>query len=272
MANFIPRLIPTRLVRLGVVGAALALVTACGSTDESDDASGDGQGAPSAVTDVGTTPVTTSQSAVTTSAPATTEGCGSQCPLTDQQEQAVDAFFEAYNGDDWDAVLATISEPEPSWQMTPSLVSNVDDMRADFVFSTAMDETWSPTGCVDQYGLAVCKVEMEDALVRSLASIGLSPSVCSLSFTVDDDGVWPERYDLLSGCHNLYDGVMHAYGDWFAANYPDEAPIQGFHYRGWNTSDETAGTSAATHVEEFRAAAIGLLGDDGDIANYRSSG
>lgn len=252
-----------RPLKLGLVGAALTLATACGPSNDSVEAEADRQDVPTTVTNPA--PSTSTTIAV----PATTEGCGSQCPLTDEQRRAVDAFFEAYNGDDWDAVLATISDPDPSWRMSPMLVQDVEDMRTDFLWSAAMDETWVPTECVDQYGIVLCQVEMEDALVRAFASLGLGPSVCSLSFKVDGDGVRPERYDLLSGCHSLYDGVMHAYGGWFEANYPDEAPIQGFHYRGWNPSDETAGTRAVAHVEEFHAAAVELLGADGDIATYR---
>jgi hypothetical protein len=258
-----------RLIRLGLLGAASVAVAACGSNSDPADARPQGQDPPAAATSTATS--TVPPSTVPTTAAVTTEGCGSRCPLTDEQQRAVDAFFEAYNGDDWDAVLATISEPDPSWRLSPSLTQDVEDMHNDFVWSAAMGETWSPTECVNQYELVVCRVEMEDALIRAFATLGLPPSVCSLSFSVDGDGVRPERYDLLSGCHNLYDGVMHAFGGWFEENYPDEAPIQGFHYRGWNSDDMTAGARAAASVDEFHSAAVALLGENGDIATYRPS-
>jgi hypothetical protein len=257
------------LIGLLLLGVVAVVVAACGSTDDPVGAQPQGQGTrPLATSDV---PSTTPAPTAASTAPVTTEACGSQCPVTDEQQRAVDAFFEAYNGDDWEAVLATISEPDPSWRLSPMLTQDVEQMHADFVFSAAMSETWSPIKCVNQYELVVCRVEMEDALIRAFAPLGLPPSVCSLSFAVDGDGVVPERYDLLSGCHNLYDGVMHAFGSWFEANYPDEAPIQGFHYRGWNSNDETAGARAAARVDEFHAAAVALLGEDGNIANYRSA-
>lgn len=259
----------TQPIRLLLLGVAAVVMAACGTSDDPVDAQPQGQDTRSPATSDVTS--TTAAPTATAAAPVTTEGCGSQCPVTEEQQRAVDAFFDAYNGDDWDAVLATISEPDPSWRLGPTLSQDVEDMHADFVWSAAMGETWSPTRCVNQYELVVCQVEMEDALIRAFAPLGLPPSTCSLSFSVDGDGVVPERYDLLSGCHNLYDGVMHAFGSWFEANYPDEAPIQGFHYRGWNSNDETAGARAAARVDEFHAAAVALLGEDGNIANYRSA-
>lgn len=246
--------------RVAATVAAVWCVSACAS-GEALPAAADVAPTPTvAATTVAPTTVAPTTAAPTTMAPTTlapttvpptTESCGAFCPLTDEQQAATDAFFEAYNGDDWTTFAELLATDEPTWVMTPTITQTSEQIRYDFIWSDAMNEVWTPERCVNQYGLVSCLVSMEDDLHRLLAPYEMEPSRCQLSFEVTDGKVLPKRYDALSGCHLYYDGAMHFFGAWFSDAYPDQPPIHGVHYRGWNQTDETAGRRAADHLDEW---------------------
>lgn len=270
-----------RRMRRFVAGLALVSVaaSACGGDDES--AAADAAPVPTRAASTSPAPTTavpatfpvtepepestTPDTAIEATTPPTTESCGAFCPLTDEQQAATDAFFAAYNGDDWQAFLDVLATEDPSWTITPEISQDAELMRYDFIWSASMNETWTPERCVDQYGVVSCSVAMEDDLHRLLAPHGMEPSVCQVSLEVVDGRALPKRYDALFGCHRIYDGAMHFYGAWFDGAYPEEEPIQGAHYRGWNQTDETAGERAATHLDEWAVEVDAAFADGGDI-------
>ena len=185
-----------------------------------------------------------------TTAPATTEPCGQSCSLTDDQQAAVDSFFEAYNGDDWNALLATLAADEPAWNFTSSVEQSTDLMRYDFIWASALDQVTTVDKCFGQYEAIVCLVDVEDDVHRLLAPYGMEPSACKMAFEFRDGLVDTRSFNAFD-CFRLYDGVMHTYGEWFASTYPDLDPISGAHYRAWNQTDETAGARAAEYLDEW---------------------
>lgn len=211
-------------------------------------------------TSSGNVATTTQAPPTTDSEPVTTEACSTKCPLDDETAASVEAIVDAYNGGNWDDFTRVLQDPEPEWDTTAG-PQNPDLVRFDFLWSTAMNEVWTLGECFEANGSIVCDVIMEDDLHRGLSSLGLPVSECRLFLRSDDaGGLEIIKYELFP-CHAEYDVAMHAYGDWFERTYPDLDPIAGFHYRGWNQTDETAGPRAAAHLEEYVASGEAELGE-----------
>ena len=190
-----------------------------------------------------------------TTAPPTTEPCGSQCPPSDADQVLLDEFFAAYDGGDWDAFLATLGTDDPTWRFSPTQTQPADLMRYDMIWAHAIGQTTEPESCVDQYGTIRCTVIIEDDFHRALIPYGGTSSTCTMSMTIEDGGVVPGDFSGFD-CFRGYDLMMHLYGEWFAEQYPDQPRIDGFHYRAWNQTDETAGARAAEHLDEFIEAVV----------------
>lgn len=271
---------PTWRTSVALLTVPLALA-ACGGDDDADASSPPAATAAAtspetsvtATTSPTTAPATTVPDATAppttvppTTVPPTTESCGSQCPLSDDQQTAVDGFFDAYNGDDWDTFRSVLVDEEVAWNFSPVIVQTEELMRYDFLWSAGLNETWVPERCVDQYGIISCVVIMEDDIHRSLAPFGFPASRCGITIEVDDGAVRPLRYDaILTGCHQAYDVAMHMFGAWFDEHYPELDPIHGVHYRAWNQTDETAPGRASEHLDEWLVAVQEFVDDGGDI-------
>lgn len=269
----------TRRPAAVLVATCLSLV-ACGASEPADEAG------PPASTTPGTeraesppqsTPTTARQTtmppttappttAPPTTAPPTTEPCGLSCPLTDEQQAAVDAFFEAYNGGDWDALLVTLATDEPEWSFGSTAVQGTELMRDDLIWANAMGQVTTVDKCFSQNeSVIVCLVQIEDDIHRLFAPYGMEASRCKMAFDHVEDGLIPRSFNAFD-CFGIYDGVMHAYGGWFAAEYPDLDPIEGVHYRGWNQTDETAGARAAEHLAEWGVEVVEFFEGGGRVA------
>jgi hypothetical protein len=259
-----------RMHRSGALAVLAFALVACTSSDEPDAVAADTEPASTsdaaaaaspttvaiaapATTSPPTTapPVSTAPSSTSpATSPPTTESCGAFCPLTEVQQAAVDRFFEAYNGDDWDALLAATADGAPQWQLNPVTVQNTELVRYDFIWAAGMNQVTTTDRCVDQYGIVACTVTIEDDLHRALAPFGAEPSTCQMSFDVADGALQPKSFSAFD-CFFWYDGAMHSYGEWFASEYPDLDPISGVHYRAWNQTDESAAARASEHLDRW---------------------
>jgi hypothetical protein len=273
--------------------AAVLLVAACGGDDDTAPEASPSSTAP----DVTDTPVAPTTEAPTTEAPATTapattapattvpattepaattppttEPCELRCPLSNEQQDVVDAFFAAYNGDDWDVFRALFVEDEEfTWELAPNIIQTEAQARYDFIWSAGLEEVWTPDECVEEtVGVLHCGVTIEDELHRALAPFGFEPSRCNIRMELAGELLRPLRYDaIVSGCHLDYDGAMHRYGGWFDEQYSDQDPIQGLHYRAWNQTDESAPARALEHLDEWIESDVQRFVDGGgDVADF----
>lgn len=232
---------------------------ACGSTDEANTAitaQAEETTAPTATSTTATPTTTSTEAEVTTTA----EACVSNCPVDAETMTQIDAIFDAYNSHDWQLFTDTLQDPEPSWT-TPLGDASAELVKQDFIWSTALNDRWTVTDCVDADVRIICTVLIEDDLHRALAPLGLEPAECRFFLGPKDDGVMDIRQYEITPCFNGYDIAMHAFGIWYETSYPDEDPIQGFHYRAWNQPDETAGDRAASVLAEYIASGEASLGE-----------
>ena len=177
--------------------------------------------------------------------------CGDNCP-TPEALTAMETLISAYNAGDWEAFTAAMGTDEPTWE-TGLGEASTEHIRADFEWAQALNQEMTVDGCVQNAGLLTCQVIIEDDIHRAVVDFGLEPSRCKMIFEVQDDlTLAPARYELTT-CFAGYDQAFHAFGDWFEATYPDEEPIQGFHYRAWNQFGEGAPERAAAVIDEWVA-------------------
>ena len=258
---------PRRVSALLATG--LIVLAACGDGDEAPVA----QPSPEATTASTTTPPTTEAplAATTTAAvPETTEAapepepttsataapvpttepeCTVDCPITESERSAIEGMIDAYNAGDWQAWLATLTDEMPTWD-TPVGKQPTELVEFDFNWSASLNEVWTLGDCVQRRFDIFCEVTIEDDFHRGIAALDVGASECSIAIRVEDGLVDLLGYNLYP-CHEDYDHAWHGFGGWFETTHPDDDPIQGVHYRGWNQTDPEAPARAVAALPEF---------------------
>ena len=183
------------------------------------------------------TTVTVSLS-TTTTVVATTTTSGTRA-ATAEEQAPMNAFVEAYATQDASAMASAFEgQPEIEFYVRENqgVMWTLDLMQKDAAFSSTVHDHWTVDDCALRYGRVSCRLSIQDELGR-LA--GLDPATPTLSYTAVD-GQWTEVVWNGFEAWDLIHREMHTYGNWYEAEYPDRAPIQGLHYRGWNVEDLTA--------------------------------
>lgn len=176
---------------------------------------------------------------------------------------AIVTLVDAYNTGDWDVFTAAMGTTEPSWETGFGRAQDFH-IRADLQWAAALNQVWILGDCLGFEGTVVCDLTVEDDFHRALGEDwGVPPSECGMTVDVAAEPPVITRYRI--DCHFSYDLMFHAYGSWFRSAYPDQEPIEGFHYRGWNQFGEGAPDRAAAHLDEWVGTLVtGVPADEHD--------
>lgn len=174
----------------------------------------------------------------------------------------MEAFIEAYASQDAvaiESVFAGDPEIEFTAEGTSGTMWTLDLMQMDAAFSSKVFDSWQLGGCTVKFDRVTCQVSIQDELGRLS---GLENVEVAFVYTAED-GQWSRvSWTAFAAWGDTIHIEMHTYGDWYEAANPDSAPIQGFHYRGWNVKDPTAGDRYMESLDDYLASGVGIVSSD----------
>ena len=207
-----------------LVAIAIATLAAagCGSSEEVDTSP--------ATTETTAAPTTTTVTTETTAAPTTTTAP----PFSSDDALAVaDAYFEAYNAGDTDAVLGLFEADAIFLDNFGPLT--LADWEQRLIWNAAQGTTLSPAECRLAVGppdaiTVTCPHENLDALVQA---VGGPPVPISLKLTVTPDGI--RTWTFFFGQPD-FNTVGVPFTRWMAQNHPEDLVRVGF--GNWSSVEE----------------------------------
>jgi hypothetical protein len=170
--------------------------------------------------------------------------------LTDEEVAAAEAFAEAYNTNDFEAMGALFPGGTPEISLTVGRQAGTwtaDEMEREMQFAATIGDRWELEGCKKQYGRVTCRFSVVDPLIEALFD---QPLTVSLFFSLENGKLVDPAADLVDAFLE-YDGPMHRFGEWFEDTYPDQGTMQGFHHRGWNIEDSGAAELFVQYLDEW---------------------
>ncbi len=201
-------------------------------------------------------PATTSPATTTTTAPATTTTVPATTTTTnvpafssDDALSVTDAYFEAYNAGDVEAVLALF---EPDATFSDNFGSQT---RADWeqllVWNAAQGTALSPPNCTvagEVSGVAVTVSCPHDNLDAQVQAVDGPPVPINLTLTVAPDGIsdWVSIFGQPD-----FNTVGIPFDSWMTVNHPEDLEAVGF--GNWTTVDEAEenGILSARYAAEW---------------------
>ena len=231
-----------QLHRLTTVAVCLGFVAAaCSGSDTAETTAATTTSAttqPTAPTQI--EPTTTTSSATTTNVPAFS---------SDDALSVTDAYFEAYNAGDVEAVLA-LFEPDATFSNNFGSQTRADWEQL-LVYNAAQGTVLSPPNCTvagEVSGVAVtvfCPHNNFDALVQAVDG---PPVPINLTLTVAPDGI--SDWVFIFGDPD-FGTVGEPFDSWMTVNHPEDFEAVGFGT--WTTVDEAeeSGILTARYAAEW---------------------